>query len=89
MPISQIKEDSSGNPYVDAGNIRITYVPQGSRAANLDWAGSDIVRVQAYKGDPAQSQALHLGAEFPIKDDLSVVELVAGICTVYYAGRSE
>jgi hypothetical protein len=56
--------DSRNQPYIDVGNLRITRVQ--NRPEDKDWADEQIyIRVQAYR-DPARSEALHRGAEFPL-----------------------
>lgn len=55
-----VQTDSSGNDYVEIGNIRVTKVPEvwgGERGAGL--------RIQAKRGDGGLFQ----GAEIPIEGD--------------------
>ncbi|MGC8605227.1 MAG: hypothetical protein ACP5VS_16290 [Desulfomonilaceae bacterium] len=75
----QIQKDGSGNPYVEVGNVRITYVPRSQRQSAKDWAGSDVIRIQAYKDDPAVCKALFPGAEFPVESHKQVVELISAV----------
>jgi len=75
----QILKDGSGNSYVEISNLRITYVPRSQRQSAKDWAGSDVIRVQAYKDDPAVSKALFQGAEFPVESHKQVVELISAV----------
>lgn len=75
----QIQKDSSRNPYLEVGNVRITYVPRNQRQSAKDWAGSDVIRIQAYKEDPAVSKSLFPGAEFPIESHKQVVELLSAV----------
>lgn len=77
----------TGNFYLDSGNLRVTYVPATGRGPEADWAGSDVVRIQAYRQDPADGQALHRGAEFPVTGELAFIQLVQTLCEVYRAGR--
>jgi len=41
--------------------------------------GCDVVRIQAYKDDPAVSKALFQGAEFPVESHKQVVELISAV----------
>jgi hypothetical protein len=75
----QILKDGSGNSYVEISNLRITYVPRSQRQSAKDWAGSDVIRVQAYKDDPALSKSLFQGAEFPVESHKQVVELISAV----------
>lgn len=75
----QIKTDGSRNPYVEVSNVRITHVPRSQRQSAKDWAGSDVIRIQAYKDDPAVSKALFPGAEFPVESHKQVVELISAV----------
>ncbi len=77
--------DEPGHVCVRVGNIRVTYVPAADRTAVKNWAGSDILRVQAYK-DP-DSESLHKGAEFPVSTPEAFVDLISGLCSVYNEGR--
>jgi len=76
--------DSTGHVFVEVDNVRITYVPSRDRTAAANWAGSDVIRVQAKKG---HGDALHMGAEFPVADEMAFVRLIEGICQVYREGR--
>jgi len=78
--------DSSGNLYAEVDNIRITYVQAARRADDKEWAGSDVMRIQAYKGE---GKRLFPGAEFLVSDDLSFVRMVEALCEVYRTGRVE
>ena len=71
----EILTDGSGQHYVNVGNVRLTVV-EGER-----WAGPEVrhyLRLQAYKGEP-EASGLNQGAELPIRDLRSVLELLAGI----------
>lgn len=76
--------DSAGHLYVDVENVRVTYVPAKDRSTEADWAGSDVIRIQAYKG---QGCSLHYGAELPIGSPEVFIDLIAALSTVYRAGR--
>lgn len=82
-----MKTDDAGNLYDDVSNVRITYVPSGKRADAKNWAGQDVIRLQAYKTDPQQSQALHMGAELPIESTEVFIDLISTLCGVYNIGR--
>ena len=81
----QLQQDGPGHLYADVGNIRITYIPANDRAADKNWAGSDVIRIQSYKS--VKDRALHPGAELPIKSPEEFGEFVAAICQVYVEGR--
>ena len=70
---------------VRVGNIRITYVPAADRTETQNWAGSDVLRVQAYRD--SESDALHKGAEFPVSTPEAFVDLLSSLCVVYNEGR--
>ncbi len=84
----QIKKDGSGNLFTDVENIRITYQPKSKRSAEKDWAGSDVIRIQAYRGDKVQSRSLFPGAELPIQDEAAFIEFLQALCTIYRIGKS-
>lgn len=81
----ELKEDGPGHLFAEVENIRITYVPAKDRQPAADWAGSDVLRVQAYRGDGGSS--LHKGAELPIASSDVFIELIAALCAVYDQGR--
>lgn len=76
----EIKHDQKENPYIDVGNIRVTFVMRKSRDSSKDWSESHVLRVQAYR-DPGHkvSQALHQGAEFPVNNHKEACALLAAI----------
>ncbi len=76
--------DQAGHGYAEAGNVRVTFVPRSDRAPTKDWAGADVIRIQAYKGDG--SKALYPGAEFPVPNAESFADLVRAMCLAYYQG---
>jgi hypothetical protein len=45
-----------------------------------------VIRVQAHREEG--SEALHLGPEFPIENELAFIELIQTLCSVYREGRS-
>lgn len=65
-------KDSKGNQYVNVNNARITLVK--NRAATKDWAGTTVLRFQAYRNG-----GLHMGAEIPIETDRDVIDLMRSI----------
>jgi hypothetical protein len=81
-----MQQDSVGHLYVEVGNVRLTYIPARDRSPEADWAGSDVIRVQAYKAPGTADKSLHRGAEFPVADAAGFVELIAGLCSVYNTG---
>jgi hypothetical protein len=81
-----LSKDSRGHLYAEVDNIRVTYIPAADRAPGADWAGSDVIRVQAYKGTADKS--LHMGAELPVSSPEAFGKFVATICQVYIEGRS-
>jgi hypothetical protein len=84
----QIEKDGSGNLFAEVENIRITYQLQSKRGAEKDWAGSDVIRIQAYRGDKTQSRSLFPGAELPIQDEAAFIEFLQALCAVYRVGKS-
>lgn len=72
-----VRIDGSGNPYIDVSYVRVTYIPADHRKPEANWAGCDVLRIQAYKND--DSNAVFPGAEFPLKDWTYGVELAKSI----------
>lgn len=72
----KIEKDASGNSYVEVDNIRLTYVPDRRRPNEKKWVGSDVIRIQAYRGN---GKSLYMGGEFPVKSDEQVVEFIHGM----------
>jgi len=81
----KLLKDSAGHLYAEIENIRITYIPAKDRATGKDWAGSDVVRIQSYRGP--NDKSLNMGAEFPISSTEVLGEFVAAICQIYIEGR--
>ena len=79
-----IQTDSRDHIYIDVENIRVTYIPARDRDDSKNWAGSDVVRVQSYKGEDDHS--LHMGAELPISSPEVFGSFVAAICQIYAEG---
>jgi hypothetical protein len=65
-------KDSKGNEYLNVNNARITLVKH--RAATKDWAGTTVLRFQAYRDG-----GLHMGAEIPIETDRDVLDIIRSI----------
>ena len=74
--INGITVDSSGNEFVNVGTVRLTYIKAENRDEKKNWAGQDVIRIQAYKDD---SNQLHQGAEIPIGDRESSLDLLLGV----------
>jgi hypothetical protein len=81
----KIQKDSKDQIYTEIENVRITYVPATGRGGDKDWAGSDVIRIQAKEGP--NSNRLYPGAEFPASSPEDFADFVAAICTVYADGR--
>lgn len=80
-----IQEDTRGHIYAEVENIRVTYIPAKDRDGSKDWAGADVIRLQAYRG--GEDKSLHRGAEFPVSSPETFGQCVAAICQVYAEGR--
>jgi len=83
-----MQTDGSGQPYMDVGNIRVTYISSQARDKSKNWPGQDVIRVTAYKTDPSVSQALHRGAELPVADPAAFISLISALCAVYDTGHN-
>jgi hypothetical protein len=81
-----MEKDKNSHIYMEVSNIRITYVPSADRTENSDWAGHDVLRIQAYQNDT--NKRLHNGAELPIETPDRFIEFISALCTVYNNGRS-
>lgn len=81
----KLQQDGPGHLYAEVENIRITYIPAGNRPAGKDWADSDVIRIQSYKG--ANDKSLNMGAELPISSPEVFGGFIAAICQVYVEGR--
>ena len=77
--------DQAGHEWERVGNVRVTFIPQHERDPGKDWAGADVLRIQAYKDD--QTESLFPGAEFPVPDSDAFADLVRALCRVYLRGR--
>lgn len=77
-------KDASGNAYIDLDNIRITYVPADRRSTAKNWAGQDVLRVCAKRGN---GNSLHRGAEFPITGPAAVLRFIEGLCRLCLTQR--
>lgn len=81
------QKDSAGHLYAEIANIRVTYIPARDRDEDKDWSGSDVIRVQAYRG--SEDNSLHRGAEFPVSSPEAFGQCVGAICQVYAEGRQK
>lgn len=72
----ETKTDSKGSVYIEVSNLRITYVEQKNRSSLKDWPNSDVLRIQAYKGD---GKKLFQGAEYPVKDEKDIYSLLQAL----------
>jgi hypothetical protein len=72
----------------DVDNIRVTYIPANERPVDKNWAGCGVIRVQAYRQNPAESRSLHLGAEFPVPDAAAFTRLIETLLNVYQRGTA-
>jgi hypothetical protein len=73
--------DNRGNAYEDLNNIRITYVRAETRNENSNWSGSDVIRIQAYKGEN-RTGGLHRGAEMPVNGSGDLIDLAMRLLTM-------
>jgi hypothetical protein len=77
--ISTIERDSRGNFYIETGNLRLTWVRTQNREDAKDWAESDVIRIQAYRG---QGRQLHIGAELPVESGADAKDLLEAVRTL-------
>jgi hypothetical protein len=82
----KLDRDGKNHLYAEVENIRITYIPAADRTPEADWAGSDVIRLQSYRG--FDNKSLHMGAELPISSPEVFGKLVAALCQIYIEGRS-
>jgi hypothetical protein len=71
----------------DVSNLRVTFVPATDRKPEANWAGSDVIRIQAYRQDPAVSKSMFMGAEFPVGTEADLEMLIDAIRRVFHGGR--
>jgi len=76
-----INHDKKGNPYAETLWTRFTFISGRNRAAAKNWSGSDVIRIQAKKGKG--NNALHRGAEIPLKDKKAVGDFISSIIEIY------
>ena len=67
-------DKKNGNPFVDVGNIRITYIDKKTRQPSSNWSDSDTIRFAAYKND--KDSSLHKGAEIPVRTKDEIIDLI-------------
>lgn len=84
---NSVMTDSSGNFYLDFNGCRLTYVKNESRDPEEDWSGVDVIRIQRY-AEPDVSERLHMGAEIPVKDMHSILQLSTKLSQVFSAGNN-
>ena len=65
--------------HITIKTARLTYVKGIDRPKAKNWAGQDVIRIQAYK-NPGVNQKLHRGAEIPVGDTGDIIELIAALC---------
>ena len=71
-----IKHDARNQPYVELDTMRITWIARDEDA----WDGSGgYLRLQTYRGDPAENRALHRGVELPVRSGWDLCALVAAL----------
>ncbi|MCD4654913.1 hypothetical protein K8T06_13385 [bacterium] len=73
------ENDGRGNPFITVGNLRITYVDGKQRDEKENWSGESVLRIQAYKGNPEESYAMHRGPEFPVRSHKEACCFIAAI----------
>jgi len=78
---NNLSTDRSNNQFIEVGNLRITFIPSSNRDPTKDWAGSHVIRFQAYK-DPSKSKKLYRGAEYPVNTHSDVYALITGIISL-------
>ncbi len=81
-----IEQDEPGHNFIEIENIRLTYISAADRSQDKDWAGSDVMRIQAYKGD---GKSLFMGAEIPITSPEVMIDLIAALCQLYNSSRGK
>lgn len=74
----ELQKDSDNRPYIEVGDIRLTYVPAGDRS-------SELIRFQAGP-DGGESGKF---AEVPIQSPKEFYSLVSALCQVYVEGRAQ
>jgi len=78
----EIKTDSAENEYIDAGNVRVTFLKKSS------WEKSGHgLRIQAYRS--GDNNALHQGAELHLSELADAYELISAISLLVYKYKSE
>ena len=82
----KIEKDGAGQSYLDIYNkyYRLTYVSKDTRHEAANWAGKDVIRIQAYKG---KGHALHPGPEILIDTEKDIYELISSLCHLIDAAR--
>jgi hypothetical protein len=71
-------KDRRDQNYKNVGPVRVTYIKGDSRHAARNWAGKDVIRIQAYVGAKVRCR-LHRGAEIPLDGPAGVLDLIAAL----------
>ncbi len=71
--------DARGQRFENVGPVRLTYIKKEQRSAGRDWAGKDVIRIQAYVGAATRGR-LHPGAEIPVDGPGGVLEVITALC---------
>jgi hypothetical protein len=64
----------------------VSHIPAADRSPDKNWAGSDVIRVQSYKGP--NDKSLFMGAELPISSPEVFGDFIAALCAVYVQGKT-
>ena len=75
-----MKKDSKGHYYEDIKNVRVTYIPKSDRVPGKDWAGEDVLRIQAYLTETKVMP----GAELPVSSINDVAEFISKVIKLYH-----
>jgi hypothetical protein len=71
-------KDCRHQNFENVGPVRLTYVKGENRPKGRNWAGKDVIRIQAYV-DLTVSEALHRGAEIPVDGPAGALDLIASL----------
>ena len=81
-----MEQDGNNHWFVEVGNLRLTFIPKKDRPNAKDWAGSDVIRIQARRND--RNASLHMGAEYPVSGESDVTKLMLGLRGLYAKSQS-
>lgn len=73
-----IKTDKAGNEYIEIGHVRVTFVRAERRPRSKNWAGQDVLRIQAR----SPGGKLRPGPEIPAAEASAVLELVRAVTSL-------